>query len=121
MPPLGAYADQAGLLWERLRSDRFYRDSTWLTLALLTVNVSSYLLTVVLSRFLPKTQFGEVVTLLSLVFLFNVPALALQNLLTREVAQRPAGKSVGEVFGGARRLAYISAAIVAVGGIAFSP
>jgi O-antigen/teichoic acid export membrane protein len=101
--------------------DSFYRDSAWLTLALLTVNASSYLLNIALSHMLPKGRFAEVVAMLSVVFLFNVPALAVQTLVAREVAQNPANRNVNEVFQGIARAMYVGAVLVGAVGVAASP
>ena len=116
-----SYADRAGSLWRVLRIDSFYRDSAWLTLSLLTVNASSYLLNIALSHLLSKGRFAEVVAMLSLVFLFNVPALAVQTLVAREVAQSPGFQGVNQVFNALARVMYAAAALIVAVGIAASP
>jgi O-antigen/teichoic acid export membrane protein len=79
-------------------TDRFYRDSAWVTFALLLVNASNYVLNLGVSRLASKAEFSEVAALLSLLLLVNVPGSAVQTLLTREVARGETEMGAAEAF-----------------------
>ena len=92
-------------VWRHVRAERFYRDSAWLTIALLSVNVSNYVLNVAISRILGRAQFGEVAAILALLYVLNVPTSAIQTLLTREVAQLAEPGELPAVYRSIRRVA----------------
>jgi O-antigen/teichoic acid export membrane protein len=107
--------------WRHFREDRFYRDSAWVTGALLTVNASNYVLNVALSRILGRAGFGEVAAVLSLLYILNVPTSAIQTMMTREIAQLGTRSATGSVFQSVRRVVLIWAAVATVGALLLSP
>jgi len=108
-------------VWRHLRAERFYRDSAWLTMALLTVNLSNYVLNVAVSRILGRAQFGEVAAILALLYVLNVPTSAIQTLLTREVAQLPHSDQLPAVYRSIRRVVWRWAAVATVVTLASTP
>src|ERR1700682_134963 len=108
-------------VWRHLRAERFYRDSAWLTMALLTVNLSNYVLNVAVSRILGRAQFGEVAAILALLYVLNVPTSAIQTLLTREVAQLSHSDQLPAVYRSIRRVVWRWAAVATVVTLASTP
>lgn len=116
--------DSPGLVrwvWRHVRAERFYRDSAWLTMALLTVNISNYVLNVAVSRILGRAQFGEVAAILALLYVLNVPTSAVQTLLTREVAQLPDPDELPAVYRSIRRVVLRWAAVASLVTLALTP
>jgi len=108
-------------VWRHVRAERFYRDSAWLTMALLSVNVSNYVLNVAVSRILGRPQFGEVAAILALLYVLNVPTTAIQTLLTREVAQLADPDELPAVFRSIRRVVWRWAVVAGVLTLALTP
>jgi O-antigen/teichoic acid export membrane protein len=108
-------------VWRHLRAERFYRDSAWLTMALLTVNLSNYVLNVAVSRILGRAQFGAVAAILALLYVLNVPTSAIQTLLTREVAQIPDPDELPAVYRSIRRVVWRWAAVATLATLALTP
>ncbi|WP_280269678.1 polysaccharide biosynthesis protein [Nocardia wallacei] len=80
----------------------------------MTANVAGYLLQLLAGRWLGVAGYGEFASLLAVQLLCAVPALALQNVVARELVR---GASVTAV----RRLGWRCAAIVAVTAIVLVP
>ncbi len=63
--------------------------------ALTLLNLSGYALAVAASRALPAGQYGALTSLLGVLLVASVPALALQAVVARSVARRPADEPAG--------------------------
>lgn len=82
-------------------------DLTLVTAGAMTANVAGYLLQLLASRWLGVSGYSPFASLLAVQLLCAVPALALQNVVAREVV-------LGAPVAAARRLAWRCAALVAV-------
>ncbi|WP_460699952.1 polysaccharide biosynthesis protein [Nocardia thraciensis] len=80
----------------------------------MTANVAGYLLQLLAGRWLGVAGYSEFASLLAVQLLCAVPALALQNVVARELVR---GASIADV----RRLGWRCAAIVAVAAVVFVP
>ncbi|RDI46776.1 polysaccharide biosynthesis protein [Nocardia mexicana] len=80
----------------------------------MTANVAGYLLQLLAGRWLGVAGYSEFASLLAVQLLCAVPALALQNVVARELVR---GASIAAV----RRLGWRCAAIVAVAAVVFVP
>jgi O-antigen/teichoic acid export membrane protein len=63
--------------------------------ALTLVNIVGYVLTVAAARAFDKSTYGELNALLGVLLVLSVPALALQAVVARAIARRPAGELPG--------------------------
>jgi O-antigen/teichoic acid export membrane protein len=63
--------------------------------ALTLVNIVGYILTVAAARVFDKSTYGELNALLGVLLVLSVPALALQAVVARAIARRPAGEAPG--------------------------
>lgn len=63
--------------------------------ALTLLNLAGYVLAVVASRVLSPGDYGALTSLLGVLLVASVPALALQAVVARSVARRPAGEAAG--------------------------
>jgi O-antigen/teichoic acid export membrane protein len=63
--------------------------------ALTLVNVVGYVLTVAAARVFDRSTYGELNALLGVLLVLSVPALALQVVVARAIARRPAGEAPG--------------------------
>lgn len=86
----------------------------WVTVGSLLANLCSYLVHLPASRWLGPAEYSEFASLLALSLLFAVPALALQNVVARQLVRGAGGV-------GLRRLGYRIAAGTAVVAVAVSP
>ncbi|MFF0546832.1 polysaccharide biosynthesis protein [Nocardia thailandica] len=89
-------------------------DLTWVTAGAMTANVAGYLLQLLAGRWLGVTGYSEFASLLAVQLLCAVPALALQNVVAREVVR---GASLRAV----RALEWRCAALVAAVAAALVP
>ncbi|MCU1648581.1 MAG: hypothetical protein JWN03_8856 [Nocardia sp.] len=89
-------------------------DLTLVTAGAMTANVAGYLLQLLASRWLGVTGYSPFASLLAVQLLCAVPALALQNVVAREIVR---GASVAA----ARRLALRCAGLVAVVAVPLVP
>ncbi|WP_227979206.1 polysaccharide biosynthesis protein [Nocardia spumae] len=89
-------------------------DMTLVTAGAMTANVAGYLLQLLAGRWLGVSGYSEFASLLAVQLLAAVPALALQNVVARELVRGAAGATV-------RRLTRRCAFIVAVVAIALIP
>nr|WP_040697149.1 polysaccharide biosynthesis protein [Nocardia vinacea] len=86
-------------------------DLTLVTAGAMTANVAGYLLQMLASRWLGVTGYSEFASLLAVQLLCAVPALALQNVVARELVR---GSSVAALRGLQWRCAVIVAVVAAV-------
>ncbi|MFD6155182.1 polysaccharide biosynthesis protein [Nocardia sp. NPDC060256] len=86
-------------------------DLTLVTAGAMTANVAGYLLQLLAGRWLGVSGYSEFASLLAVQLLCAVPALALQNVVARELVR---GASVGALRGLQWRCAVIVAVVVAV-------
>ncbi|WP_433625481.1 polysaccharide biosynthesis protein [Nocardia sp. CA-120079] len=86
-------------------------DLSLVTAGAMTANVAGYLLQMLASRWLGVTGYSEFASLLAVQLLCAVPALALQNVVARELVR---GASVGVLRGLQWRCAVIVAVVAAV-------
>ncbi len=86
-------------------------DLSLVTAGAMTANVAGYLLQVLASRWLGVAGYSEFASLLAVQLLCAVPALALQNVVARELVR---GASVGVLRGLQWRCAAIVAVVAAV-------
>lgn len=86
-------------------------DLTLVTAGAMTANVAGYLLQMLASRWLGITGYSEFASLLAVQLLCAVPALALQNVVARELVR---GSSVAALRGLQWRCAVIVAVVAAV-------
>ncbi|MEU7142105.1 polysaccharide biosynthesis protein [Nocardia sp. NPDC046473] len=86
-------------------------DLTLVTAGAMTANVAGYLLQLLAGRWLGVSGYSEFASLLAVQLLCAVPALALQNVVARELVR---GASVGALRGLQWRCAVIVAGVVAV-------
>ncbi|WP_433757663.1 polysaccharide biosynthesis protein [Nocardia sp. CA-135398] len=86
-------------------------DLTLVTAGAMTANVAGYLLQMLASRWLGVTGYSEFASLLAVQLLCAVPALALQNVVARELVR---GASVAVLRGLQWRCAVIVAVVAAV-------
>ncbi|WP_442944046.1 polysaccharide biosynthesis protein [Nocardia sp. NBC_00508] len=86
-------------------------DLTWVTAGAMTANVAGYLLQLLAGRWLGVTGYSEFASLLAVQLLCAVPALALQNVVARELVR---GADVAALRGLQWRCALIVAVVVAV-------
>ncbi|MFC4123740.1 polysaccharide biosynthesis protein [Nocardia rhizosphaerae] len=86
-------------------------DLTWVTAGAMTANVAGYLLQLLASRWLGVAGFSEFASLLAVQLLCAVPALAMQNVVAREVVR---GAEIGAVRGMQWRCAALVAAVAVV-------
>ncbi|WP_433196593.1 polysaccharide biosynthesis protein [Nocardia sp. CA-107356] len=86
-------------------------DLTLVTAGAMTANVAGYLLQMLASRWLGITGYSEFASLLAVQLLCAVPALALQNVVARELVR---GASVAALRGLQWRCALIVAVVAAV-------
>ncbi|MFI7663725.1 polysaccharide biosynthesis protein [Nocardia sp. NPDC049526] len=86
-------------------------DLTLVTAGAMTANVAGYLLQMLASRWLGVTGYSEFASLLAVQLLCAVPALALQNVVARELVR---GANVAALRGLQWRCAVIVAVIAAV-------
>ena len=63
--------------------------------ALTAVNLVGYVLAVLAARIFSKDSYGEFTALLGTLLVVSVPALALQAVVARSIARRPAGEPTG--------------------------
>ncbi|MFF7938560.1 polysaccharide biosynthesis protein [Nocardia gamkensis] len=89
-------------------------DLTWVTAGAMTANVAGYLLQLLAGRWLGVTGYSEFASLLAVQLLCAVPALALQNVVARELV-RGAGTAA------LRGLQWRCAVIVALAAAALVP
>ncbi|MBF6193513.1 polysaccharide biosynthesis protein [Nocardia sp. CDC186] len=89
-------------------------DLTWVTAGAMTANVAGYLLQLLAGRWLGVTGYSEFASLLAVQLLCAVPALALQNVVARELV-RGAGTAA------LRGLQWRCAVIVAVAAAVLVP
>ncbi len=89
-------------------------DMTLVTAGAMTANVAGYLLQLLAGRWLGVAGYSEFASLLAVQLLAAVPALALQNVVARELVRGAAVASV-------RRLARRCAVIVVVAAVALIP
>ncbi len=89
-------------------------DLTWVTAGAMTANVAGYLLQLLAGRWLGVAGFSEFASLLAVQLLCAVPALAMQNVVAREVAR---GAGVDAV----RAMQWRVAALVAVVAVVLIP
>lgn len=89
-------------------------DLTLVTAGAMTANVAGYLLQLLASRWLGVAGYSSFASLLAVQTLCAVPALALQNVVAREVVR-------GASTAAARRLAYRCAGLVAVAAVVLAP
>ncbi|MEV5648197.1 polysaccharide biosynthesis protein [Nocardia sp. NPDC052254] len=89
-------------------------DMTLVTAGAMTANVAGYLLQLLAGRWLGVTGYSEFASLLAVQLLAAVPALALQNVVARELVR---GAAVAAV----RQLARRCAVIVVVAAVALIP
>ncbi len=86
-------------------------DLTWVTAGAMTANVAGYLLQLLAGRWLGVTGYSEFASLLAVQLLCAVPALALQNVVARELVR---GAGTAALRGLQWRCAVIVAAVAAV-------
>lgn len=86
-------------------------DLTWVTAGAMTANVAGYLLQLLAGRWLGVTGYSEFASLLAVQLLCAVPALALQNVVARELVR---GAGVAALRGLQWRCALIVAVVAAV-------
>ncbi|MGK8521100.1 polysaccharide biosynthesis protein [Nocardia asteroides] len=86
-------------------------DLTWVTAGAMTANVAGYLLQLLAGRWLGVTGYSEFASLLAVQLLCAVPALALQNVVARELVR---GAGMSALRGLQWRCAVIVAAVAAV-------
>ncbi|WP_051023183.1 polysaccharide biosynthesis protein [Nocardia pneumoniae] len=86
-------------------------DLTWVTAGAMTANVAGYLLQLLAGRWLGVAGYSEFASLLAVQLLCAVPALALQNVVARELVR---GANVAALRGLQWRCALIVAAVAAV-------
>ncbi|WP_254206978.1 lipopolysaccharide biosynthesis protein [Nocardia alni] len=89
-------------------------DVTWVTVGAMAANVAGYLLQLLAGRWLGAVGYSEFASLLAVQLLCAVPALALQNVVARELVR---GASVSA----ARGLAWRCAGVVTVLVVALIP
>ncbi|MEU2124110.1 polysaccharide biosynthesis protein, partial [Nocardia niwae] len=86
-------------------------DLTWVTAGAMTANVAGYLLQLLAGRWLGVTGYSEFASLLAVQLLCAVPALALQNVVARELVR---GAGTAALRGLQWRCAVIVALVAAV-------
>ncbi len=86
-------------------------DLSWVTAGAMTANVAGYLLQLLAGRWLGVTGYSEFASLLAVQLLCAVPALALQNVVARELVR---GAGAAALRGLQWRCAVIVAAVAAV-------
>ncbi len=86
-------------------------DLSWVTAGAMTANVAGYLLQLLAGRWLGVTGYSEFASLLAVQLLCAVPALALQNVVARELVR---GAGAAALRGLHWRCAVIVAAVAAV-------
>ncbi|NKY27494.1 hypothetical protein NG2371_00463 [Nocardia gamkensis] len=89
-------------------------DLTWVTAGAMTANVAGYLLQLLAGRWLGVTGYSEFASLLAVQLLCAVPALALQNVVARELVR-------GARTAALRGLQWRCAVIVALAAAALVP
>ncbi|SOD73454.1 O-antigen/teichoic acid export membrane protein [Jatrophihabitans sp. GAS493] len=92
------------------------RANIWIAICTTLANVAAYGFNVVLSRPLGPTRFGELVSLLAIYLLIQVPGVALQAVIARRIAAQNHGDSadVRAIIGDSLRVGIILAGAVAV-------